>query len=154
MPSPSKQQPTKEGSLNKLKQIALASILATAVLSISGCTTARPVVTTQNEGMSEAKELYNKGLSYFLAGEYEKAIPYFEKVIKKNPLYAEAYRNLGVAYGNRRRYQEAVEAFKEAIHLKPDDAKPTIIWGMTYNKLGRYQEAVDAFKEAIHLETG
>ena len=34
--------------------------------------------------MSEAEELFKKGQSYYLAGDYEKAIPYFKKAIDIN----------------------------------------------------------------------
>jgi len=106
----------------------------------------------QTEGIPEAEGLFKKGLSYYLAEDYEKAIPYFEKAVQKNPLSAEAYFCLGTAYDYLGRYQEAVEAYKEAIRLKPDLAEAHCNLALAYAHLDRYQEAVEAYKQAIRVK--
>jgi Trypsin-like serine proteases, typically periplasmic, contain C-terminal PDZ domain len=106
----------------------------------------------QAEGIPEAEGLFKKGLSYYLAEDYKKAIPYFEKAVQKNPLSAGAYFCLGTAYDYLGRYQEAVEAYKEVIRLKPDLAEAYCNLALAYAHLDRYQEAVKAYKQAIRVK--
>ena len=78
--------------------------------------------------------------------ERYQAIPYFEKVIKKNPLDADAHCGLGGAYVGLGRYQEAVEAFKEAIRLKSDYADAHYNLGVVYLYLGDKGSALEEYK--------
>ncbi len=104
------------------------------------------------EGLASAEELYSKGLAFLWAEEYEKALLYFEKAVKKNPRYAEAYLNIGYCKNMLGRYQEAINASKQAIRIKPDYAEAHYTLGLAYVGLGRYQEAIDAFKQAIRIK--
>jgi Flp pilus assembly protein TadD len=106
----------------------------------------------QTEGIPEAEGLFKKGLSYYLAEDYKKAIPYFEKAVQKNPLSAGAYFCLGTAYDYLGRYQEAVEAYNQAIRLKPDLAEAHCNLALAYAHLDRYQDAVEAYKQAIRVQ--
>ena len=46
-----------------------------------------------------AENLYSTGRSLVWAGAYEKALPYFEEAVKKNPRYADAYFQIGYCNG-------------------------------------------------------
>jgi len=81
---------------------------------------------------------------FFNAGNYEKALPYFEKAVKQDPKNADAYFYIGVCNVNLGRNKEAVEAYKQAIRFNPDYAKAHYNLGVAYGKLGRYREAVEA----------
>ena len=100
----------------------------------------------QTEGIPEAEGLFKKGLSYYLAEDYEKAIPYFEKAVQKNPLSAGAYFCLGMAYDYLGRYQEAVEAYKQAIRVKPEYTEAHYDLGATYLILGDKGSALEEYK--------
>jgi tetratricopeptide (TPR) repeat protein len=102
--------------------------------------------------LAVAKELYSKGLAFIWAGDYEKALPYFEEAAKKDTSYVEAYFYIGLCKGELGQDNEEVEAFKQAIRIKPDYAEAHCILGMTYSKLGRHNEALEAFKQAIRLK--
>jgi len=104
------------------------------------------------EWLTSAEGFYYIGLTFLWAGEYEKALPYFEKAAKKDPSYAEAHSNLGVIYGILGRYTEAIEACKEAIRIKPDFARAHLCLGVAYGRLGRYMEAIEANKQAIRIK--
>jgi len=106
----------------------------------------------QNEKISESERLLEKGKSYLWAGDYEKAIPYFEKAAQKNPLSVEAYFYLGVNYAQLGRYQEAVGACSQAVRLKPNYAEAHYNLCVAYASLGRYQEAVEACSQAVRLK--
>ena len=104
--------------------------------------------------MPEAEGLLEKGKSYLWAGDYEKAITYFEKAVRENPLSTDTnlYFFLGFTYAMLQRYQEAMEAYKEAIRLKPNYAEAHYNLGLAYGNLGRYQEAVEAYKQSIRVK--
>jgi Flp pilus assembly protein TadD len=104
------------------------------------------------EERDSAIALYNIGLSFARAGDYEKALSYSEEAVKRNPRYAEAYCLIGTCYGMLGRYQEASEAFKQTISIKPDFVDALCYLGMSYNKLQRYAEAIEAYKQAIRIK--
>ena len=107
---------------------------------------------TAKEGLAGADSLYSTGLLFLWAEDYEKALPYFEKAVEKNPRYADAHFEIGYCSHNLGRYQAAVEAYKQAIRIKPDYAEAHSNLGLAYHNLGRYQEAVEAFKQAIRIK--
>jgi len=47
----------------------------------------------------DANAYYNKGLSYYNLGEYQRAIQDHDEAIRLDPQYAQAYYYRGVAYG-------------------------------------------------------
>jgi len=102
--------------------------------------------------LAAAESLYSKGLTLVWAGEYEKALPYFEEAVKQDTSYADAYFLIGYCNDELGRHNEAVEAFKQAIRLKPDYALAHYNLGVAYGKLGLLNEALEAFKQAIRLK--
>jgi len=106
-----------------------------------------------NEGNlpSSYDNLYRAGLSFVWAAEYEKAIPYFERAVKKNPNYADAHFRIGYCYAMLGRYQECIEANKQAIRIKPDYANAHCNLGLAYGEVGRYKEGIEALKQAIRI---
>ena len=107
---------------------------------------------TRQECLASAEGLYFKGLAFFLAEDYEKALSYFEKAVEKNPRYADAYFSIGGCNYALGRYTEAIEALKQAIRIKPDYAKAYFGLGLAYGKLGSYTEAIEAYKQAIRIK--
>jgi tetratricopeptide (TPR) repeat protein len=104
------------------------------------------------EWLVSVEGLYNAGLFFFWADDYEKALPYFEKVVKKDPGYAEAYFNIGYCNAELGRHTEAIEAFEEAIRIKPDLAEAHYNLGVVYGRLGRHRGAIEAFELAIRIK--
>lgn len=94
----------------------------------------------------------NLGKSFYLAGDYAKAIEAYKDIIRRKPNSAEAHFNLGVAYGKVEDYQKAIEAYKETIRLKPNSAEAHCNLGFDYKDLGQYREAIESFKKAILLK--
>ena len=64
---------------------------------------------------------YNRGSAYFDAGDYEKSIEDFTKVLFLNPGYKDAYVNRGSAYGILGRYGLALNDFNKALAIDPTD---------------------------------
>jgi tetratricopeptide (TPR) repeat protein len=101
--------------------------------------------------LTSSEGLFYTGLLFFLSNDYHKALSYFERVIEKNPNYADAYFYIGYCKRKLGNYTEAVEAYKQAIRIKPDYADAYCDLGVVYGELGRYTEAIEAFKQAIRV---
>jgi tetratricopeptide (TPR) repeat protein len=105
------------------------------------------------ENWLESEEgLYNSGIYFVISGDYEKAIPYFQKAVKKNPNDADSHFLMGYCYGELQRYNEAIDEYKQAIRIKPDDAEAHNNLGVAYDKLGKNNEAIDEYKQAIRIK--
>jgi tetratricopeptide (TPR) repeat protein len=101
--------------------------------------------------LTSSEGLFYTGLLFFLSNDYHKALSYFERVIEKNPSYADAYFYIGSCKSKLGNYTEAIEAYKQAIRIKPDYADAYCDLGVVYGELGRYTEAIEAYKQAIRV---
>jgi len=123
--------------------------------------------------------LYGIGVIHILQNEENKALPYFEKAVKINPIFTEAWFNKGTIHQRRLEIKEMIEAYRNVIEFgEPKDknvryANKIIIRlekslkkeGFTldehsslmdiYNdafndlKKGNYNKAVDGFNQVI-----
>ena len=96
--------------------------------------------------------LYAIGIIYLLDfDEIPKAIDFFQKAVKIDPNYAEAYNNLGYAHAKMGKFDAAIPFYKKAVsnllYATPEMA--FVNMGRAYYRLGRYDEASAAYKEAI-----
>ncbi len=74
-------------------------------------------------GIYSAQDYFDYGLSYFNRGEYEAAIPHFEKATELDPNFSDAYLFLGRSYLNLGRWSKAVPPLRTALRLSPDKMK-------------------------------
>ena len=66
---------------------------------------------------SQALNLYAFVLYY--QNNFNAALEQWQKAIKINPNYIEAYNGCGNAYKNLKKFEEAVQSFKKAIQIEP-----------------------------------
>ena len=92
----------------------------------------------------------NVGRTYYVDGEYEKAINAFKEEIRNKPS-SEAYFNLGLSYGKLGQIEKEIEAYKKAIELKPNIPSTHYNLGYAYNMSGDKNKAIDELKGAIRL---
>ena len=91
------------------------------------------------------------GIIYLLYfDDTAKAINFFEKAVKADPNYSEAYNNLGFAYEKLGQFDKAIPFYKKAVSnlLYHTPEKAYISMGNSYYRLGRYDDAVSSYKEA------
>jgi tetratricopeptide (TPR) repeat protein len=88
---------------------------------------------------------------YYIEGNWEKAIKYYQKVIAIKPDNAEAHNNLGGLYANTDRTKEAETAYKKAIEINPNYAATHNNLGNLYANTDRPKEAESAYKKAIEI---
>ena len=101
--------------------------------------------TTTSESAAQKREKANV---YFKAGEelqemkkYEAASRKYEKAVKIDSKYAEAWSNLGYTYRKQGQFDRAVRAYKKAIKLKPDLAEAHEYLGEAYAEMGKFDKA-------------
>lgn len=96
--------------------------------------------------------LFAIGTLYLLhLDETEKAIAYFERAVKEDPLYSEAFNSLGYAYEKLGNFEKAISFYKKALSnpLYPTAEKAYVNMGNSYYGLGNYDAALQSYKEAI-----
>ena len=98
------------------------------------------------------KEVLNSiGIIYLLYfDDTAKAVDFFEKAVRVDPNYSDAYNNLGVAYEKLGRFDAAIPFYKKSVsnmtYSTPE--KAYIGMGNAYYRLGKYDDALTSFKEA------
>jgi len=117
-----------------------------------------------------------KGLEFYEAKEYEKAIKCYEKAIELDPNNANAYYNCGIALadlaenkiGKERDdlFNDTIEKYEEAARLyktKADKASAFNNWGLALHNLAEskidkrerenlFKEAIEKYKKATKLD--
>ena len=76
-----------------------------------------------------AESAFDRGNRYFDSGKYKEAIAEYNKAIRSNPNYFEAYYNRGLAYHLMENYTAAIDDYTKAIQINPQYAD-------AYNKRG------------------
>ena len=90
---------------------------------------------------------YQKGLSYYKQGQYQKTIEEFEKIVEAHPDYESGHRILGDSYLKIKNYNRAIGAFQKALELKNDNYVTHYGLALSYFNKGSYQEAIAALNE-------
>lgn len=99
------------------------------------------------------KPYHNRGVSYGLAGEFEKAEADFSRVIEMNRGFAKAYFNRGeVRTRLANKLQEAVRDYTQAIRLNPQDSASYNSRGFAWYTLEQRGQALSDYNQAIRLD--
>lgn len=99
------------------------------------------------------KEILNAiGIVYLMhLDETKKAIEWFERAVKEDPSYSEAYNNLGYSYQKLGAFEKAIPFYRKALAnpLYPTAEKAYVNMGDAYYRLGKYDAALESYKEAV-----
>ena len=74
--------------------------------------------------------LQNRGESYFMLGEYERAIQDYDEVIEIKPEFVLAHVTRGRAYYALGEYEPAIKNYNEALRLDPEFAMAYYSFGV------------------------
>ena len=84
---------------------------------------------------------YNRGSAYMTKGQYDRAILYFDKAVKINKNFAQAYCNRGTAYYEKKEYDRAILDFNKAIKINTKFADAYYNRAVVYAIKAEYDKA-------------
>ena len=102
---------------------------------------------------SDANTYYNRGLTYFNIGEYDKADLDYSKAIQLKPDNSDAHSSRGLIYFNKGEYDKAIADYNIAIQLKSDNSDAYYNRGLFYFNKGEYDKAIADYNIAIQLKS-
>jgi protein O-GlcNAc transferase len=90
-------------------------------------------------------------MAYIQAGQLEKAISHWKRIISLFPGIAEVHFNLGTAYRRMGYFHEAISAFKEAVKIRPNYAKAHNNLAILYSSTAHHDIALRHLRIAESL---
>ena len=108
---------------------------------------------TSSTPSKSASELRKEANVYFEEGKqlqemekYKEAAKKYERAVKIDRKYAEAWSNLGYTLRKQGKFNEAVKAYKKAIKLDPNLAEAHEYLGEAYAEMGKFDLAEKELK--------
>ncbi|MCK4763845.1 MAG: trypsin-like peptidase domain-containing protein, partial [Candidatus Aminicenantes bacterium] len=105
-----------------------------------------------SDELAGAGTAFDRGVVYYEAGEYKKAIDEFKQVIRKEPTNAEAHYYLGMSYKKERPY-DAVRFLKLAIELDLGNLEAYCELGTIYNEVEMFRDAIQTLQQALAVDS-
>lgn len=99
-----------------------------------------------------AHDYWKKGNELFDQGKTVASLEYFEKAIRNDPDFAEAYNGMGIAFYEKRDYPSALECYKRALMIKPDFVEAMNNLGTVFLFLGRFPDAAMAYEKVVEIQ--
>jgi tetratricopeptide (TPR) repeat protein len=103
----------------KYSKLTSFSLCIVSVICLAACATADIKETT-------AHSEFGSGLALFDGGQYEEAIPHFEKATELVPGFWQAHLYLGRSYLGLEKWNEALPPLKTAFRIAPEESHKEI----------------------------
>jgi tetratricopeptide (TPR) repeat protein len=102
---------------------------------------------------SAASMVHNKvGITQFQMSRFEEAKKSYEKAIKLDKSYANAYNNLAVVHYRNKKYGRAIKYYRKAIELQPSAASFHNNLACAYFAKKDFEKAVPEYQKALELD--
>ncbi len=98
------------------------------------------------------KARHNRGVSYAVDAQLDKAIADFTDTVRLKPKFANAWFNRAEAYMAKGDVAAAIPDYTQAIRLVPNDAGFYIARAGAHRRLGEFDRAIADFNRAIELD--
>lgn len=92
---------------------------------------------------------YHLGRGFYSKGEYEQAIPFYEKAIRKGSARREAYKELAYSYLWSERHEKAIVLLSGISREDPEDLEIKISLAEAYSWGRMYEAAIKILSEVI-----
>ena len=99
----------------------------------------------------DPEAIFNKAQDFYDAGEFAKAVEFFDASIALNTRSAASYLSRGRALARLHRHMAAVESFDRATALDPDSSDAHFGSGCSLFELREFDQAIAQFTEVIRL---
>jgi tetratricopeptide (TPR) repeat protein len=100
----------------------------------------------------KAVSFFLRGLKMAAAGQWQNSMNEFERAVRIDPEFSEAYGNLGTSLSATGRFEEAIGDFRRAIELDPATGAHHMNLGYALMCLGRAREAEPEARTAVALD--
>jgi tetratricopeptide (TPR) repeat protein len=111
-----------------------------------------PLACVQLVWADPAKDAFSEGMRLLAEGQHKNAIPEFDKALRLNPRYAEAYTARGITYNEMAQYERAIKDYDAALALDPKSTEAYFNRANSYNDLGQPERALKDYDEALRLD--
>jgi len=88
---------------------------------------------------------------YYINGNNDEAIGYYNEVLKNDPYFSRAHNNLGVSLKSAGRFDEAISHLSKALQIDPEYGKAHYNLGVALMEVNRLDEAVNHYLEALRI---
>ncbi len=107
------------------------------------------------EAAKKAPQSYDdvilEGEKYLRKGDYNEARRYFQKAVRVNQSYPNAYHNLGLVYFAQTNYGAAIEYFKTALERNAQHSDSYLTLGLAYERMKRTEDAIENFNMYLDM---
>ena len=101
---------------------------------------------------ASGRKLADEGYDYYLNGEYDKAIEYYNKAISHWYKKVSVYHDRGLAKAHKGDYDGAIRDYTRAIELEPNRIEAYINRGNARDKKGDHDGAIADYTKAIAIK--
>ncbi len=95
---------------------------------------------------------YNLGSAYRLEKDYKKAAEQFERAIKLNPKYIDAYSSLAKTYYDQGKIEDAKRILQNSLNIAPEEPKVYLNLANTFRVCNEDEIAINLINRAIELD--
>jgi tetratricopeptide (TPR) repeat protein len=117
-------------------------------------TTTTTAQTARSSNSTTAKTMFDEGVEFYNAENYDAAIDYFTRVIGIDSKYTEAYFYRGDAYRMKSDYDRAIQDMNKALEFNPQFALAYAVRGAAYLGKGGYDAiGIDSQGEVYYINS-
>ncbi|MBI5182627.1 MAG: tetratricopeptide repeat protein [Nitrospirae bacterium] len=109
-------------------------------------------VNRQQKREAKIQEDYNKAIRALLSKKNQQAVPYFQKVLFRNPNHIDALLHLGDIYRLEKNYTEAVHYHQRAKNAAEANIEVLFALVKDYEEASRYDDAIKTLNSILEID--
>lgn len=94
-----------------------------------------------------AGHLYEQAVKAYASGHSDQALDLFQKAVRVDHRYADAFYNMGTIYYQQNNYEQAANSFLRVLELNPKDSQAKYNLALAQEQLQKYAQAVRVLSE-------